>query len=150
MHGVKAELSGGQKQRICIARALAAEPEFIICDEVTYALDQIVAKGILQLLDRLQDQLDLAYLFITHDLATVRVIADEVVVMQQGKVVEAGAIKDVFVRPCHAYTDFLLASVPEMDPDWLTGRLDGRCGLELAGNLSAPAGRDSLRRSSAQ
>jgi peptide/nickel transport system ATP-binding protein len=117
------ELSGGQKQRICIARALAAEPEFIICDEVTSALDQIVAKDILQLLNRLQEQLGLSYLFITHDLDTVRGIADEVVVMLQGKVVEQGPIKEVFTPPHHDYTDLLLASVPEMDPDWLTRRL---------------------------
>ncbi|WP_025130352.1 ABC transporter ATP-binding protein [Pseudomonas sp. PH1b] len=117
------ELSGGQKQRICIARALAAEPEFIICDEVTSALDQVVAKGILQLLDRLQEQLGLSYLFITHDLATVRSIADEVVVMLQGKVVEQGSIREVFTPPHHAYTERLLASVPEMDPGWLTRRL---------------------------
>ncbi|UTW07367.1 ABC transporter ATP-binding protein [Pseudomonas benzenivorans] len=120
------ELSGGQKQRICIARALAAEPEFIICDEVTSALDQIVAKGILKLLERLQKELGLAYLFITHDLATVKGIADEVVVMLQGKVVEQGPLKQVFTPPHHEYTDLLLGSVPEMDPDWLTRRLAGR------------------------
>jgi peptide/nickel transport system ATP-binding protein len=117
------ELSGGQKQRICIARAMAAEPELIICDEVTSALDQIVAKGILQLLNRLQEQLGLSYLFITHDLDTVRGIADEVVVMLRGKVVEQGLTKEVFAPPHHEYTDLLLASVPEMDPDWLTRRL---------------------------
>ena len=84
------ELSGGQKQRICIARALAAEPELIICDEVTSALDQIVQEEILKLLMRLQQETDVTYLFITHDIATVRAIADEIVVMHQGKVVAAG------------------------------------------------------------
>ncbi|HEY5740556.1 MAG TPA: ABC transporter ATP-binding protein, partial [Gammaproteobacteria bacterium] len=84
------ELSGGQKQRIGIARSLAADPTFIICDEVTSALDQLVAEGILRLLDKLQNELNLSYMFITHDLATVRSIADEVVVMKEGKVIEQG------------------------------------------------------------
>ncbi len=120
------ELSGGQKQRIGIARALAAEPSFIICDEVTSALDQLVAEGILKLLDRLQRELDLAYMFITHDLATVRSIADEVVVMQRGKVVEQGPKEEMFQPPHHPYTDLLLSSVPEMDPNWLTTLLEER------------------------
>ena len=120
------ELSGGQKQRIGIARALAAEPEFIICDEVTSALDQLVAEGILRLLDRLQQDLGLAYMFITHDLATVRSIADEVVVMQYGKVVEQGPKDKMFTPPHHQYTDLLLSSVPEMDPNWLTTLLEER------------------------
>lgn len=120
------ELSGGQKQRIGIARALAAEPTFIICDEVTSALDQLVAEGILKLLDRLQKELDLAYMFITHDLATVRSIADEVVVMKQGEVVEQGGKKEMFTPPHHPYTDLLLSSVPEMDPDWLTNVVEQR------------------------
>ncbi|MEM1372299.1 MAG: ATP-binding cassette domain-containing protein, partial [Pseudomonadota bacterium] len=120
------ELSGGQKQRIGIARALAAEPEFIICDEVTSALDQLVAEGILKLLDRLQRDLGLAYMFITHDLATVRSIADEVVVMQHGKVVEQGPKEEMFKPPHHPYTDLLLSSVPEMDPNWLTTLLEER------------------------
>ncbi len=120
------ELSGGQKQRIGIARALAAEPEFIICDEVTSALDQLVAEGILRLLDRLQNELGLAYMFITHDLATVRSIADEVVVMQRGKVVEQGPKDEMFTPPHHPYTDLLLSSVPEMDPNWLTTLLEER------------------------
>ncbi len=120
------ELSGGQKQRIGIARALAADPTFIICDEVTSALDQLVAEGILKLLDRLQKELNLAYMFITHDLATVRSIADEVVVMKEGKVVEQGPKNEMFPPPHHPYTDLLLSSVPEMDPDWLTTVVEQR------------------------
>ncbi len=135
-HRYPSELSGGQKQRIGIARALAAEPDFIICDEVTSALDQLVAEGILKLLDRLQKELDLAYMFITHDLATVRSIADEVVVMKEGKVVEAGP-KDVMFRPPHhPYTDLLLSSVPEMDPDWLTRLLEER-GVDNIGEAAS-------------
>jgi len=130
------ELSGGQKQRIGIARALAAEPEFIICDEVTSALDQLVAEGILKLLDRLQRELNLAYMFITHDLATVRSIADEVVVMKQGKVVEQGPKAEMFTPPHHSYTDLLLSSVPEMDPDWLTNLLAER-GVDNIGDAAS-------------
>jgi peptide/nickel transport system ATP-binding protein len=114
------ELSGGQKQRICIARALAAEPDFIICDEVTSALDQIVQEGILKLLLRLQEELGLTYLFITHDISTVKAIADQVVVMNQGEVVEQGLKTEVFSPPHPNYTELLLSSVPEMDPDWLS------------------------------
>ena len=102
------ELSGGQKQRIGIARALAAEPSFIICDEVTSALDQLVAEGILKLLDRLQKELDLAYMFITHDLATVRSIADEVVVMRRGKVDQLAAPTELLANPATAYVAELL------------------------------------------
>ncbi len=120
------ELSGGQKQRIGIARALAAEPAFIICDEVTSALDQLVAEGILRLLDKVQSELSLAYMFITHDLATVRSIADEVVVMQYGKVVEQGPKDEMFSPPHHDYTELLLSSVPQMDPDWLDNLLEER------------------------
>ncbi len=131
------ELSGGQKQRIGIARALAAEPSFIICDEVTSALDQLVAEGILKLLDRLQESLGLAYMFITHDLATVRSIADEVVVMQHGRVVEQGPKDEMFQPPHHAYTDLLLSSVPEMDPNWLTTVLEER-GVDNIGEAADP------------
>jgi peptide/nickel transport system ATP-binding protein len=126
------ELSGGQKQRICIARALAAEPEMIICDEVTSALDQLVAEEILKLLQRLQNELELAYMFITHDLATVKAIADEIVVMLQGRVVEQGEKQDILTPPHHEYTDLLLSSVPEMDPDWLTALLRSRAGAAAA------------------
>ena len=123
------ELSGGQKQRIGIARALAAEPKVIICDEVTSALDQIVQEGILKLLTRLQDEFRLAYMFITHDLATVRAIADDVVVMQKGRVIEQGPKARMFTPPHEPYTELLLSSVPEMDPDWLTRLLDRRAAL---------------------
>ena len=129
------ELSGGQKQRVGIARALAAEPKFIICDEVTSALDQLVAEGILRLLARLQDELSLTYMFITHDLATVRAIADEVVVMKDGRVVEHGPKKEMFQPPHHPYTDLLLSSVPEMDPDWLTKLLAER-GVDNIGDAA--------------
>lgn len=114
-----AELSGGEKQRVCIARALAAEPELIICDEVTSALDQLVAEEILKLLQRFQDELGVTYLFITHDLATVKAISDAVVVMLQGRIVEQGERQEVLTPPHHEYTELLLSSVPEMDPDWL-------------------------------
>jgi len=129
------ELSGGQKQRVGIARALAAEPRLIICDEVTSALDQIVAEGILRLLARLQDELGLSYMFITHDLATVKAIADEVVVMQSGRVIEQGAKTAMFTPPHHPYTDLLLSSVPEMDPDWLD-RLLAERGVEGLGEAA--------------
>jgi peptide/nickel transport system ATP-binding protein len=129
------ELSGGQKQRIGIARALAAEPKFIICDEVTSALDQLVAEGILRLLAKLQDDLNLSYMFITHDLATVKAIADEVVVMKNGKVIEQGGKAEMFTPPHHAYTDLLLSSVPEMDPDWLTNLLEER-GVDNIGDAA--------------
>lgn len=120
------ELSGGQKQRVCIARALAADPELIICDEITSALDQIVQEEILKLLIRLQRELGMSYIFITHDIATVRAIADEIVVMHRGKVVEQGLKSEVLTPPHAAYTERLLSSVPEMNPDWLTRLLASR------------------------
>ncbi|PHR30253.1 MAG: ABC transporter [Desulfotalea sp.] len=121
-----AELSGGEKQRICIARALAANPDLIICDEVTSALDQLVAEGILNLLQRLQNELGISYLFITHDLATVKAIADEIVVMYKGRIVEQGSKNEILQPPHHDYTQLLLSSVPEMDPDWLDNLLEER------------------------
>jgi peptide/nickel transport system ATP-binding protein len=114
-----AELSGGQKQRVCIARALAAEPDLIICDEVTSALDPLVADGILKLLLRIQQETHVSYLFITHDLATVRAIAHAIVVMYRGRVVEQGPKHEVLTPPHDDYTDLLLKSVPEMEVGWL-------------------------------
>ncbi|MEN8952471.1 ABC transporter ATP-binding protein, partial [Planktotalea arctica] len=128
-----AELSGGQKQRVCIARALAAKPKLIICDEVTSALDPLVADGILKLLLNLQKREDVAYLFITHDLATVRAIADSIAVMYQGKVVRYGTKAEVLSPPFDDYTDLLLSSVPEMKLGWLENVIATRK-MESAGN----------------
>ncbi|WP_127523701.1 ABC transporter ATP-binding protein [Mesorhizobium sp. Z1-4] len=136
-HGFKdrypAELSGGQKQRVCIARALAAKPSLIICDEVTSALDPLVANGILRLLLELQAEEDVAYLFITHDLATVKSIADSIAVMYQGSVVRYGSKSKVLAPPFDDYTDLLLSSVPEMEIGWLEKAISSRR-MESAGN----------------
>ncbi|MDE9450064.1 ABC transporter ATP-binding protein [Aliiroseovarius sp. Z3] len=128
-----AELSGGQKQRVCIARALAAKPKIIICDEVTSALDPLVAEDILRLLHNLQQRENVAYLFITHDLATVRAIADSIAVMYQGRVVRYGTKADVLSPPFDDYTDLLLSSVPEMRLGWLEEVVKHRK-MESAGN----------------
>ena len=128
-----AELSGGQKQRVCIARALAAKPKLIICDEVTSALDPLVADGILKLLLDLQKVEDVAYLFITHDLATVRAIADSIAVMYQGEVARYGGKTDVLSPPFDDYTDLLLSSVPEMKLGWLEDVIANRK-MASAGN----------------
>jgi peptide/nickel transport system ATP-binding protein len=114
-----AELSGGQKQRVCIARALAAEPKLIICDEVTSALDPLVAEGILRLLYDLQEREQVSYMFITHDIATVKAIADTIAVMHLGKVVRYGPKSKVLSPPYDDYTDLLLKSVPEMRIGWM-------------------------------
>jgi peptide/nickel transport system ATP-binding protein len=128
-----AELSGGQKQRVCIARALAAKPKMIICDEVTSALDPLVADGILKLLLNLQKIEHVAYLFITHDLATVKAIADSIAVMYRGQVVRYGSKSDVLAPPFDDYTDLLLSSVPEMRLGWLEEVIAHRK-MESAGN----------------
>ena len=126
------ELSGGQKQRVCIARALAAEPDLIICDEVTSALDPLVAEEILRLLGRLQRDNGYAYIFITHDLGTVRRIADRVAVMLKGRLIAEGPLETVFAPPYHPYTELLLSSVPEMDTHWLDGVLAKRVKQEAS------------------
>ena len=113
------ELSGGQRQRVNLARALAAEPKLIICDEITSALDTIVAQQILDLLQSLQEELGLSYLFITHNIATVAQISKKIAVMREGKIIEQGFVEDVLTPPCHEYTQLLLNSVPEMRTDWL-------------------------------
>ncbi|MEQ5778093.1 ABC transporter ATP-binding protein [Thalassospira sp. NFXS8] len=128
-----AELSGGQKQRVAIARALAAKPDLILCDEPTSALDPLVAEGILDLLMRLQAETQVSYLFITHDIAIVRAIADSVAVMLQGKLVDFGPRSSVLSPPFDDYTDLLLKSVPEMELGWLEKVLATRR-MESAGN----------------
>ena len=119
-------LSGGQKQRICIARALAARPDLIICDEPTSALDPLVADDILKLLKQLQDDLGVAYLFITHDLSVVRRVAHRTAVMFKGKLIAEGPTQAVFAPPYHPYTEKLIASVPELRTDWLDEVLSKR------------------------
>lgn len=114
-----AELSGGQKQRVCIARALAAKPRLIICDNVNSALDPLVADGILKLLLELQRVDGVARLFITHDLATMRAIADTIAVMYRGRVVRYGPKSQVLSPRVDDYTDLLLSSAPEMRRGWL-------------------------------
>ena len=121
-----AELSGGQKQRVCIARALAARPKLIICDEVTSALDPLVADGILKLLLNLQKTEAVAYLFITHDLATVKAIADSIAVMHRGRIVRYGSKTSVLTPPFDDYTDLLLASMPQMQTGWLESAMARR------------------------
>ncbi|NVD39314.1 ABC transporter ATP-binding protein [Ensifer sp. HO-A22] len=128
-----AELSGGQKQRVAIARALAAEPELILCDEPTSALDPLVAEGILNLLLKLQEETAVSYVFITHDIAIVRAIADSVAVMHRGKLVRFGPKSKVLSPPFDDYTDLLLKSVPEMEIGWLERVLKTRR-MESAGN----------------
>ena len=120
------QLSGGQKQRVCIARALAAEPDLVICDEVTSALDPLVADGILELLMRLQREVGVSFVFITHDMAMVRAIADEIAVLRDGRVMEDGARDEVFATPRSEYTVRLIESTPKMETGWLDQALAGR------------------------
>ena len=113
------ELSGGQKQRINLARALAAKPDLILCDEVTSALDTVVGAAILELLVELRRELGVAYLFISHDISTVRSLCDDVMVLYQGQCVESGPCRQVLNTPQHDYTRRLIGSVPELRQGWL-------------------------------
>ncbi|MBL4751868.1 MAG: ATP-binding cassette domain-containing protein [Amylibacter sp.] len=113
------ELSGGQKQRINLARSLAAMPELMLCDEVTSALDSIVASNVVKLLKRLRDLTGVSFMFITHDLSTVASFADEIVVLYAGRIVEQGPVDEVLSPPFHPYTRLLISSVPEMRIGWL-------------------------------
>ena len=133
------QFSGGQRQRICIARALALSPEFIVCDEPVSALDVSIQAQIINLLEDLQKEFNLTYLFISHDLSVVRYLSDRVCVMFLGKVCELGITRDIYANPLHPYTKFLLEAVPIPDPKYRKDQKDMLTG-EIPSPVNPPSG----------